>query len=477
MKRFLIAAALLLLSLSGPTLAQTGSAGSIAGTISDPTTAVVKGATITVKNNATNQEFTTTTTDNGTFNVPALISGNYTVTIAAPGFKTAVVPDVKVDVGTPSSVNVTLEVGAPTETVQVVDVAGELINTQSATVGTTITGRQIIDQPQASRDALDLVTLLPGVQTTGRPRTSTVNGLPKGALNITLDGVDVQDNLISSNDGFFTFVRPRIDAVGEVSISTAAPGAESAGDGAVQIKFVTRGGTNDLAGSLYWYHREPYLTANYFFNNQTLAPTYFGKAPRNRILLNQYGGRVGGPIRIPKLFDGRDKAFFFVNYEEFRLPEQQLRQRTILSPSAQQGIFTTTSGAQVNLLTLAAANGFTSTIDPTIGALLGDIRASTSLQQGSVLPLAGDPNRQQFNFVGLGGQNRYFTTVRLDFNLTSESLFIERLELSGIRRQTCRLPQFHRSGVSWISEQRRSELTALDQRHVASIDSDAQPDQ
>jgi Carboxypeptidase regulatory-like domain len=418
MKRYLIAVALLLLPFSGPTLAQTGSAGAIAGTISDPTTAVVKGATITVKNNATNQEFTTTTTDNGTFNVPALISGNYTVTIAATGFKTAVVPDVKVDVGAPSSVNVTLEVGAPTETVQVVDVAGELINTQSATVGTTITGRQIVEQPQASRDALDLVTLLPGVQTTGRPRTSTVNGLPKGALNITLDGVDVQDNLISSNDGFFTFVRPRIDAVGEVSVSTAAPGAESAGDGAVQIKFVTRGGTNDLSGSLYWYHREPYLTANYFFNNQTLAPTYFGKAPKNRILLNQYGGRVGGPIRIPKLFDGRDKAFFFVNYEEFRLPEQQLRQRTILSPSAHAGIFTTTSGAQINLLTLAAANGFTSTIDPTIGALLGDIRASTSLQGGAVQPIAGDPNRQQFNFVGLGGQNRYFTTVRLDFNLT-----------------------------------------------------------
>jgi hypothetical protein len=418
MKRFLIAVALLLLSLSGPTLAQTGSTGSIAGTISDPTAAVVKGASITVKNNATNQEFTTTTTDNGTFNVPALISGNYTVTIAASGFKTAVVPDVKVDVGAPSSINVTLEVGAPTETVQVVDVAGELINTQSATVGTTITGRQIVEQPQASRDALDLVTLLPGVQTTGRPRTSTVNGLPKGALNITLDGVDVQDNLISSNDGFFTFVRPRIDAVGEVSISTAAPGAESAGDGAVQIKFVTRGGTNDLGGSLYWYHREPYLTANYFFNNQTLAPTYFGKAPRNRILLNQYGGRVGGPIRIPGLFDGRDKAFFFVNYEEFRLPEQQLRQRTILSPLAQQGIFTTTSGAQVNLLTLAAANNLPGTIDPTIGALLGDIRASTSLQQGSVLPIVGDPNRQQFNFVGQGGQDRYFTTVRLDFNLT-----------------------------------------------------------
>ena len=418
MRRFLFAVAIVFVAMSAlPAYGQSGSAGSIAGTVTDPQSAVVPGATITVKNNATAQEFTATTADNGTFNVPALASGTYTVTIAAPGFKTAVVPEVKVDVGTPSSVNIALQVGAPEETVQVIDVAGELIQTQSATVGTTITGRQIIDQPQASRDALDLVTLLPGVQTTGRPRTSTVNGLPKGALNITLDGVDVQDNLISSNDGFFTFVRPRIDAVGEVTVSTAAPGAESAGDGAVQIKFVTRGGTNDLRGSLYWYHREPYLTANYFFNNQTLAPTYFGKAPRNRILLNQYGGRVGGPIVIPKLFNGKDKAFFFVNYEEFRLPEQQLRQRTILSPQAQQGIFTTSNGTQVNVLTLAGNNGFTSTVDPTIGALLGQIRSSTSA--GGVLPIAGDPNRQQFNFVGQGGQDRYFTTVRLDYNITT----------------------------------------------------------
>lgn len=419
MKRSLIATALLLLCLCGPpAAAQSGSTGSIAGTITDPTSAVVPGATITVKSNATSQEFNATTAGNGTFNVPALISGTYTVTIAAPGFKTAVLANVKVDVGTPSSVNVVLEVGVPTETVQVVDVAGELLQSQNATVGTTITGRQIVDQPQASRDALDLITLMPGVQTTGRPRTSTVNGLPKGALNITLDGVDVQDNLISSNDGFFTFVRPRIDAVGEVNVSTAAPGAESAGDGAVQIKFVTRGGTNDFGGSVYWYRREPYLTANYYFNNETLAPTYFGKAPKNRILLNQYGTRVGGPITIPKLFDGKDKAFFFVNYEEFRLPEQQLRQRTVLSPLAQQGIFTTTSGAQVNVLNLAGVHGFTNTVDPTIAALLSDIRSSTS--QGSVLPIAGDPNRQQFNFVGQGGQDRYFTTVRLDFNLTSK---------------------------------------------------------
>jgi hypothetical protein len=326
----------------------------------------------------------------------------------------------------------------PTETVQVVDVAGELLQSQSATVGTTITGRQIVDQPQASRDALDLVTLLPGVQTTGRPRTSTVNGLPKGALNITLDGVDVQDNLISSNDGFFTFVRPRIDAVGEVTVSTAAPGAESAGDGAVQIKFVTRGGTNDFGGSVYWYRREPYLTANYYFNNETLAPTYFGKAPKNRILLNQYGVRVGGPIVLPKLFNGKDKAFFFVNYEEFRLPEQQLRQRTVLSPLAQQGIFTTTSGAQVNVLNLAGANGFTSTVDPT-WRLCWLTFAPRPRKEVFCRSRRSKPAAIQLRRTGWPESLFHDSSPRLQSNF--QSCLVERLELSGIRRQACRLPQ------------------------------------
>jgi hypothetical protein len=221
-------------SLSVFGFGQGTSTGSIAGTITDPTSAVVSGATVTIKNNATGQEFSAVTTDNGTFNVPAVQSGTYTVTVTAPGFKQAIVQDAKVDVGSPSTVNVALEIGAQTESITIVATGAELINAQNATVGTTITGRQIIEQPQASRDALDLITLLPGVQTTGRPRTSTVNGLPKGSLNITLDGTDVQDNLINSNDGFFTFVRPRIDAVGEVTISTATPGAESSGDGHFQ---------------------------------------------------------------------------------------------------------------------------------------------------------------------------------------------------------------------------------------------------
>ena len=398
-----------------------GTTGSLTGTVTDQS-GVVPNATVNVKSPA-GVDLTTQTNDSGTFKVPSLSAGLYTITVSAPNYKKAIVTDVKIDVGSPSTINVQLEPGLEDQEVTIVGAGAELLNTQNATAGSTIVGRQIIDQPQASRDALDLVTLLPGVQTTGRPRQSSVNGLPKSALNISIDGTNVQDNNIRSQDGFFTFVRPRIDAIDEVSISTATPGAESSGTGAVQIKFVTRGGTNDFRGSVYWYHREPSLSANYWYNNATQpADPRTGKAPNLRVLLNQYGFRVGGPIRIPKLFDGRDKAFFFVNYEEYRLPEQQLRSRTILNTNifggATPGNFQYVVGGvtrTVNLLDAAAAFGVPSTLDPDVASLLGEIRATTT--QGSLAPIANAPNYQRFSFINPGGQDRYFPTVRFDFNL------------------------------------------------------------
>src|ERR1041384_3957057 len=241
---------LLIVALSGiSAFAQGGSTGSIAGTAYDPKGAVVAGATVVVKNIATNQEQTTQTSGEGTFTVPSLVAGVYTVTITATGFKQAVVTEVKVDVGKPSSIRVELEIGSANETVTVG--VGELLQTQTATIGTTLTGRQITDLPTASRDALDLVLALPGTTTVGRPRQSSVNGLPKGALNITLDGINVQDNLLKSNDGFFTYIRPRTDAISEVTVSTTTPGSESSSEGAVQIKFVTQAGGNDYHGGLY----------------------------------------------------------------------------------------------------------------------------------------------------------------------------------------------------------------------------------
>jgi Carboxypeptidase regulatory-like domain len=414
-----------------------GTTATLSGTVSDASGAVLSGAVVVVKHNATGAEFKVNTSNNGTYTIPSLGSGTYTLTIDAPGFKKAVVQEVKIDAGVPATANVMMEIGAASESI-VVQGGAEVLQTQSANVATTITGRQITELPFSSRDALDLVLLLPGTTTPGRPRTSTVNGLPKGALNITTDGVNVQDNTLKSSDGFFTYIRPRIDAIEEVTLSTATPGSESAGEGAVQIKFVTRQGNNEFHGTLYEYHRNPSLNSNYWFNNRDRAtihedtkltcdtpqqPFVQGKcrAPRDRVLLNQYGGSLGGPISIPKLFSGRDRAFFFVNYEEYRLPEQVTRNRTILSPLAQQGVFqySGSSGVrQVNLLNLVGCSTCTSTPDPTVQKLLADIRNSTNTT-GAIQQLA-DPNFQRFTFTNTGGQDRYFPTLRLDFNLTEK---------------------------------------------------------
>jgi hypothetical protein len=434
----------LTLLLGVASLAQVSSTGSLSGTVADPSGAVVANASVTLKNTATNQEFTTQTNDSGNFNIPSVATGLYTATIVAPGFKKAEVSGIKIDIGKPSDVKIELEVGAPTETVLVSGAGGELLQTQSATVGTTLTGRQITDLPYASRNALDLLLFLPGTSTAGRPRQSTVNGLPKSQLNITLDGLNIQDNVLKGSDGFFTLVQPKTDAVQEVTVSTSNPGAESNSEGAVQIKFTTRSGSNEFHGSLYETHRDKSLNSNFFWNNELLAPKpRFGqpassndRAPRTNALLNQPGGRLGGPIWIPKLFNGKDKAFFFVNYEEYRLPEAQLRTRTVLSPLATAGSFqydiTQTTGlpayciagagvsgrtrCTVNVFTRAAAGAFTSTVDPTMGSLLASVRAA----QGSFTS-GTDPNIQSLSFTNQGGQKRQFPTARVDFELNKKN--------------------------------------------------------
>jgi hypothetical protein len=427
----LVSALVVLTVCSLAAFGQVSATGSLSGTVTDPNGAVVANATVTLKSE-TRQEFTVQTSDNGTFQIPGLAAGTYTATITGAGFKKSEVTGIKIDIGKPSDINIALEIGSASEVVTVVG-GGELLQTQTATVGNTITGRQITELPYASRNALDLLLFLPGTSTAGRPRQSTVNGLPKSMINITLDGLNIQDNVLKGSDGFFTLVQPKTDAVAEVSVSTSTPGAESNAEGAVQIKFTTRAGTSEYHGSLYETHRDKSLNGNFFWNNQLLAPKpHFGqpaspddKAPRTNALLNQPGGRIGGPIKIPYIFNSTRKGFFFVNYEEYRLPESQLRTRTILSPSAINGLFRY-GATTINLATLAAnsecdaatagVQPCPSTPDPTILPLL----ISTRTVPGS-FNTTSDPNIDQLTFTNSGGQVRKFPTVRLDFEVNKNN--------------------------------------------------------
>jgi hypothetical protein len=402
---------MILASMAGIARAQVATTSRISGTVTDSQGAVIPGAEVVVTSQDTGAEFKARTSDEGTFLILSLSVGVYTVAVTAKGFKQTVVTNVKTEVGGVATVAIKLEVGATSETVTVTSGA-EVLQKESTVIGSTITGRQITQLPFTSRDALDLVLNLPGTQSGGRPRASTINGLPKSTLNITLDGVNVQDANLRSTDGFFTYVRPRIDAIEEVRVTTAGQTAEAGAGGAVQIAFVTKGGTNEYHGGAWWYHRQRVLNANYYFNN-------LRKTPRAQVMLNQWGLKLGGPI-TPWL---KDRAFFFFSYDEFRLPEQAVRSRTILSADAQRGIFKFPDAAApggfrtIDVLSTAGGAGFTSTFDPLLSKVLADIRSSTSV--GSITQTS-DPNFETFTFINTGGQVRRFPDFRFDINMSSK---------------------------------------------------------
>jgi hypothetical protein len=203
------------------------------------------------------------------------------VTVTLQGFKTAIVENVRVISGNPANVNVKLEVGRLEENVTVKS-SSELINTQTATVSATLNADQLNRMPTTSRNALNAVTFLPGVNTTSSNRASTVNGLPQSMLNITLDGVSNQDNFNKSSDGFFASVYPRQDAVEAVTVTSAVAGANLGGSGAVTIAFTTRSGTNRFSGSAYEYIRRPSMNTNNWAN-ETVNNT--GGLPKNQTKL------------------------------------------------------------------------------------------------------------------------------------------------------------------------------------------------
>jgi hypothetical protein len=411
---------LVALTLVGPleslAIAQGGSAKStLSGTVADTAGGVLPGATVVVRNAATSVETTTVTNTTGVFDVPALDAGTYTITVSLSGFKSAVLTDLELLAATTRSVKVTLDVGTLTEAVEVRGGA-QLIQTQTTAVSSTIRADQMASLPLVARNALNFVVFLPGVDTSSNnhsQRSSTIMGLPQSTLAITVDGSNVQDKYTRSGDGFFANLQPRLDMVEEVTVSSATAGADSSGQGAVQIKFVTRSGTNKFVGSAYSYTRHQNLNSNTFFNIRN-------GLPRNVIVLNQYGAREGGPIMIPGWYDGRGKAFFFVNFEQLRYPLSNTRTRGIVTPDAQLGTFRyAVSGAprQVNLYEIAARTGNTSTPDPTVTSLLAKIRAGTGTT--GVVNDRTDINAQDYVWQPESLRIDNVPTVRLDFNLGS----------------------------------------------------------
>jgi carboxypeptidase family protein len=401
----------LLVVLAGLTFAQV-TTGRLEGTVTDPQGAAVPGAEVKVINKETGQLFETAADEKGLWAIPSVATATYTVTVKHPGFKNMTIENVKVDAGVPATVNAKLEVGSLAETVEV-SAGAEVLQTATATVTSTLVGRQLHELPFTSRNLTELIVTQPGSATPGVPRSTSVYGMPQSALNVTKDGINIQDNSNKSGDGFFNAIFPRADAIEEMTISAAAAGADSNAEGAMQVKMVTRSGSNDFHGGLFEQHRNQYFDANSYFNNLN------GSAPRDHIVFNQFGGFVGGPIK-------KNKLFFFGHMEALQLPQTYTEPTDrVLTADALKGIFTYSTSAgprSVNLYQLAAANGFVSTADPIINKTLGQIDSLVTGQPGlkSRIVSNSDYNTLNLDFQSKGGNYRRFPTLRMDYNVTEK---------------------------------------------------------
>ena len=317
-----------------------------------------------------------------------------------------------------------------------------MLQTQTATVHQTLLIDEIERYPLRTHNALDLTNALAGTMTTGVGGAGTIiNGLPNVTMNIALDGVNVQDTYLRNASGFAAPNRPPLESIQEITVTSSTPGADSAGHGAVQIRMVTRAGSNRFSGSIYnswrnqagtndedvlarqekrgWLWR---LNTPYWFNKRDRPKTPAGEYFIDDIRLQTPGFRVGGPIVVPKLFDGRDKAFFFFNWESFLWPNQFARTRYLLNPRAQQGLFTYpaadgSGNKTIDVLALSASKGFPSTIDPLVGKLLGDIRSAAAGWTAGGLS-NWDLNNDKFDYSPSGNETRQLPALRLDVNVT-----------------------------------------------------------
>ncbi len=298
-----------LLPLSIILLAKTVSAQTatsrITGTVLDPTGAVIQGAVVTAKNEATGVEYKTTTTSAGTYALESLPVGSYTITVEYPGFRTYVGTRNVLTIGAPLVVNVTLEVGQPTEVVEVTG-AYERIETSHAMLGGVVTQRAIVELPLNGRNPLSLIILEPGLvqRTTGAAGSGThVFGSRDRAHNVTIDGIDANESSVPNPQNNVYRLNP--DNVQEYRVVTHNATPEFGRNSGANVNIVTRSGTNEFHGDFFWFHRNTVLNANEWFNNAS-------GLERPTLLLHQFGASGGGPIV-------KNKTFFFVSWQGNRI--------------------------------------------------------------------------------------------------------------------------------------------------------------
>jgi Carboxypeptidase regulatory-like domain len=317
-------------------LAAGQAATSVRGTVTDPDGNAIVGAKVALANAESKTERTATTGGQGEYQFLLIPPGTYTLNVTAVGFRSYEQKGLALLVNTPATANVKLKVGATAEVVTVTSEAPAL-NLVDASVGNSFDEKQVRQIPLEGRNVPDLLSLQAGVAYTGNriadqdqdTRNGAVNGARSDQSNVTLDGVDVNDQ---SNGYAFTSVLPVTqDSVQEFRVTTTNYGADQGQGSGAQVALVTKSGTNAFHGSLYEYLRNTITSANDYLVKQSELNIGLPNKPL-QLNRNIFGVSVGGPIQ-------KDRLFFFANYEGTREREQQRTERVIPTPSLCQGIF------------------------------------------------------------------------------------------------------------------------------------------
>ncbi len=298
----------------------------VSGTVSDPSGAHVVGAIVTARNASTGISTTVPTNEAGVYTMPSLPPGNYNFTAEHPGFRKAAINEVVLQTGTVLVLNMGLELGQTTETVEV-QATATAVNATSASVGSVVEGKRLLDLPLTGRSAYNLLLTQPGVQL---GTNWYLNGNQGASVNFTMDGVTSMDNL--HNSAFYLYSNVvSVDRAEEFRVVTSAADAEY-GRGSGQVQMVSRAGTNRFQGSVYWEVRNAVFNANDFFRN--LQGT-----PRAQLKENRYGVRWGGPIR-------KNQTFFNGIYEPYKTRNFTTRNSLVYTGAARSGVFRFYPGAQ-----------------------------------------------------------------------------------------------------------------------------------
>jgi hypothetical protein len=309
-------AALLMFLTSSPARAQVD-AGAILGTVTDASGAQISGAQVTVTNEGTNATLSTTTAGAGEYKFTPLPIGQYTVTVTFQGFSTVTQKHITVAIGAEVLINVTLKPGAVNETIEVASTV-PVLETQDASVGQVMDSRNVNNLPLNGRNFTFLAQLAAGVNT---PQADTRGNAASGAFsangnrpaqnNYLLDGIDNNSDTVDFLNGTNFVVLPPVDAIEEFKVQTSDFSAEFGRSGAAVLNASIKSGTNSFHGAAWEFFRNDKLDAADFFENA-------GGVPKGELRQNQFGFTAGGPVIIPKLFNGRNKVFFFGDYEGLR---------------------------------------------------------------------------------------------------------------------------------------------------------------